>query len=156
MAAGKCYSVLLIRRIRELERSILLIRQIEMQLGFFQTPAAEIILSLAGHPELSTLKYLHTCAERIEQGTPFPTAWQEAVEQESGRSALNRQDLELLLSFGSGLGTTDLSGQKKLCAMHEQMLEEQLNAARKQYQSKGKLGTVLGTAAGAVAVIFFV
>lgn len=156
MAAGKTYSLLLLRRIRELERSALLIRQIELQLSFSQAPPAEIVLSLSGHPELTALRYLSDCAEKLRSGVPFPVAWREAVSQASGSSALNGEDIELLISFGSGLGTTDLSGQKKLCAMHAQLLEERLNAARRQYQSKGKLGTVLGTSAGAVAVLFFV
>lgn len=133
-----------------------MIRQIEIQVGFSQCPVAEIILALAGNQEFAALKYLEACAGRLRSGIPFPQAWREAVTQEAGRSALNREDLELLLSFGRGLGTTDLSGQEKLCSMHEQMLEEQLNAARRQYQSRGKLGTVLGAAAGAVAVIFFI
>lgn len=156
MAAGRFYSLRLMRRIRELERTILLIHQIELRLGFSQAPVADMIPMLASDPELTPLRYLVGCAEKLRENLPFPQAWREAVGQEAGRTALNREDLELLLSFGRGLGTTDLAGQEKLCDMHARMFAQQLEAARGQYQSRGKLGTVLGAAAGAVAVIFFI
>lgn len=156
MTAGKYYSVQLMRRIKALERTILFIRQVELQLDFSQSPVPEIVRLLTDNPELGSLRYLCACVSSIKEGIPFPQAWQESVLDKSRDDALNREDAELLLSFGRGLGTTDLSGQKKLCLMHGQILEDRLENARRQYQNKGKLGTVLGTAAGAVAVILFI
>ncbi|HIR52987.1 MAG TPA: stage III sporulation protein AB [Candidatus Onthovicinus excrementipullorum] len=154
MAAGRFYSGSLIRRIRALERTLLLIGQFEMHLEFSRAPAAEIVMALREHPEFSGLKYLRTCAEEIAAGVDFPGAWRTAVSG-CAADALNAGDAELLLSFGNGLGQTDLPGQEKLCAVHRRMIEERLESARQQYASKGKLGTALGTAAGAVAVLFF-
>lgn len=127
-----------------------------MQMDFSLRPPSEIVLELKDRPEFASLTYLQECVRRMEGGASFPAAWRGAVEQERALGPMKREDTELLLSFGSGLGTTDLPGQKKLCEVHRKMTQQQIAAARQQYASKGRLATVLGTAAGAAAVILFI
>ena len=134
----------------------MMIDQMAVQLEFSQRPPAEIVLELRDRPEFSSLRFLNGCAQELKNGVPFPAAWKQAVAQYSSCGPMKKEDIELLYSFGLGLGTTDLSGQKRLCEAHRKRTEQQLESARKQYASKGKLGTVLGTAAGATAVILFI
>ncbi len=111
-----------------------------------------MVEELSTHQEFSALRYLRACALALAAGKAFPEAWRQAVTSDRA-DALNAGDIELLLSFGGGLGSTDLAGQLRLCAVHRRMFEERLESARSQYASKGRLGPALGTAAGAVAVL---
>ena len=77
-------------------------------------------------------------------------AWEKAVRNKIGTTALKNEDEEILVSFGKMLGNSDLAGQIKniQLTMYQIKLQEQkAEALRKKYETMYKtLGVLGGTA----------
>jgi len=76
-------------------------------------------------------------------------AWEQAVRQCMRRTALNREDEEVLVGFGKMLGSTELDGQIKnirltmeALRMQEKKAEESRNKNETMYKSLGILGGI--------------
>lgn len=76
-------------------------------------------------------------------------AWEQAVMQNIKRTALDREDEEILLTFGKMLGCTDLDGQVKnirlaLDQLKHQEVKAEVSRSRneKMYRSLGVLGGI--------------
>ena len=81
---------------------------------------------------------------------PFPQAWSKALGERAQLGPLRREDINLLLAFGSQLGTTDL-----LCRLYVQLFEERLTQAREWKSKYAKLYLSLGVLGGLLAWILF-
>ena len=76
-------------------------------------------------------------------------AWEQAVRQNIKKTALNKEDEEILLTFGKMLGCTDLEGQIKnirlaLDQLKHQEVKAEVSRSRneKMYRSLGVLGGI--------------
>jgi stage III sporulation protein AB len=76
-------------------------------------------------------------------------AWEQSVRQNIKKTALNREDEEILLTFGKMLGCTDLEGQIKNIRLALDQLKHQevkaevsRNSNEKMYRSLGILGGI--------------
>lgn len=83
-------------------------------------------------------------------------AWNKAVIKNIKKTALNKEDEEILISFGKMLGNSDLEGQIKnirltLCQLKLQ--EQKAEEYKKKYESMYKALGVLGGLA--IAIIMF-
>lgn len=88
-----------------------------------------------------------------EDGKDFPTAWKLAVKNNKTAALLRPRDIQLLLSFGSQLGTTDVSGQVSLCVLYEKLFEEELKSAQNHEEHYGKIYRQSGIFIGAAIII---
>lgn len=86
---------------------------------------------------------------------PFPEAWSTALRERAQLGSLRREDIHLLLAFGSQLGTTDLNGQISLCQLYVRLFEERLIQAREWKSKYAKLYLSLGVLGGLLAWILF-
>lgn len=132
---------------------MLFVRCLAGQIRYRTPPVLELIESTAGMDEFSVLPFVGACAQRCRSGTPFPEAWAQAVGDKKLTGELSRRDVELLLSFGRQLGTTDAVGQLENCALHEEQLGEALRSAREDRTQRGKLYRRLGVLCGAAAIL---
>ncbi|HOQ07528.1 MAG TPA: stage III sporulation protein SpoIIIAB [Clostridiales bacterium] len=93
--------------------------------------------------------FFRTAAELLKDGTAANAseAWEMAVRNCIGLTALNKEDEQILLSFGKMLGSTDLEGQIKnirltlgQLAVQEEKAEENRKKNESMYKSLGILG----------------
>ena len=90
--------------------------------AFFESFSVELEYSMSDLPVIvkrlsdsqmcGCVSFLKECAVLFENGTDFPVAWSQAVT--GNTPLLNVKERDKLLNFGLTLGTTDISGQKKL------------------------------------------
>mgnify|MGYP001054977564 CR=1 FL=1 len=99
----------------------------------------------------TTLKYLDN-----EEFTSIAQAWESSVNENIGKTALTREDAEILVSFGNMLGNSDIQGQIKNITHTLQQLnlqQQKAEEAKKKYDTMYKTLGILG---GAVAVILLI
>lgn len=152
---GQYYSAAAIRRIRALEQVLLLLNAVQNELSYCRTPVRELLHRLTLRGEFSELPFLHVCNRMCEQEIPFPQAWSASLQKRSAAGPLRREDIGLLLAFGSQLGTTDLNGQISLCQLYVRLFEERLVRAREWKSKYAKLYMSLGVLGGLLAWILF-
>ena len=138
---GQYFSAAAVRRIRALEQVLLLLNAIQSELSYCRTPVRELMHRMALRGEFSEL--------------PFPEAWSTALRERAQLGSLRREDIHLLLAFGSQLGTTDLNGQISLCQLYVRLFEERLIQAREWKSKHAKLYLSLGVLGGLLAWILF-
>ena len=88
-----------------------------------------------------------------ETTVSFEAWWQEITERLCRENSLQNSDKELLLSFGSPLGATDLEGQLSHLALYRELLKKQLDGAERDITEKSRLYRTLGLFGGACAAI---
>lgn len=81
------------------------------------------------------------------------TAWELSVKNDKSVFLLSPQDVQLLLSFGSQLGTTDVNGQINLCVLYQKLFEEKLKTAQNYEEHYGKIYRQSGIFIGAAIII---
>ena len=84
-----------------------------------------------------------------EKSISASEAWQRAVTENIGKTALTKEDAEVLLDFGKMLGSSDLEGQIKnirltqtKLGIQEKKAEESRRRNERMYQSLGILGGI--------------
>ncbi len=92
--------------------------------------------------------FSHTI-EKLKQGTGIDaaTAWEQSVRENLGKTALNSEDAEIILSFGELLGSSDIDGQIKnirLAVSQLKLQEEKAEESRAKYEGMYKNLGILG------------
>lgn len=139
------------RQEKILEKITVMLRLISSEIGYFQSPINVIIDKLCENEELKILNFLKICKVNLSE-LDFPEAWKISIEQ----SELERQDKELLLSFGFNMGTSDIAGQQSNCEMHRELFENKLKLVRDKNRKNGKLYTALGLMTGCLIFVVFI
>ena len=94
------------------------------------------------------------CINNLDSDTSYSEAFSQQVRNISKKFALNDADKELLVSFGSELGTTDIGGQVAHAELYQNLFLERLSEAKEQETVKSRLYKVLGFSLGcAVSLI---
>ena len=78
----------------------------------------------------------------------FREWWNKSVEKLTFTTALNKEDLSLLLRFGEKLGVTDVDGQISNCDLYIKLFSERLENAKESENKNVRLYRVLGFSAG--------
>ena len=82
----------------------------------------------------------------VESGIDFPAAWSKAISENTPLLTVDERDK--LLSFGLSLGTTDISGQRKLIKLFEGYFNSYLKNAEIRCEKFYRIYILLGTLAG--------
>lgn len=128
-----------------------LVEQIKIQLNYCSFSTKEILCEMSKLSELQGLDFVKGCAENYET-MPFNILWNEQVMKSKLNFPENEQ--KLILSFGQGLGTTDLDGQIELCSIYERRFMDRLELYSEDYSKHSKLYTSMGFFLGlGVAII---
>lgn len=144
--AGYTESHKLSSRVRQLEAALRFVEAARTEIRFSALPVQRLVQRHGGE-----LPFLRQCAAACENGGSFAAAWSGALADRQG--AFTKKDRELLLSFGEGLGASDLEGQLSHCELYTQLFTVQLNAAREERQRKSKLCLMLGISGGLSAAL---
>ena len=74
----------------------------------------------------------------------------------SNYHSLSKEDIEILLSIGKVLGTTDVEGQVNQIILAEELIENKIKEAEIEKAKNAKLYRVLGTSAGLTLAIILI
>lgn len=94
--------------------------------------------------------------EDADRSQGFLAWWELQTESFAPPHVLHNSDKELLSSFGSQLGTTDLEGQLSHIELCRAMLSKQLSEAEEEQRQKGRLYRTLGVFGGVSAAIMLI
>lgn len=141
-------SIKISNRVYLLEALILLIEQIKTGIRYNSAQISRLVTSLSSREEFRSLTFLSECKANLDNNIAFPKAWKQGVETAFKTGSINEQDKDILLSFGQGLGKTDVEGQISNCDVYIELISNMLLKARQEKESKGKLYTTLGLLSG--------
>lgn len=110
----------------------------------------ELISELTERQRVQELTFLARVMECMSNGMSFPFAWQKALSEDK---LLSCELVELLLSFGDSLGTSDIDGQLMCIERAEGELSVIYENALNQCHKKGKLYRSIGLLGGMTAAL---
>ena len=123
-----------------------LISRIQTELEYNSPPMDALLESLYSADK--ALDFLLDCRENMETGVSFPEAWERAVQT----LAISGEDRKSLITFGAGLGTTDVAGQSRQCRLYREIFAKShanAESERKKYAAYlPKLSLLLGLCCG--------
>lgn len=140
------------RRVRELECSISLVEAMKAELRFTLAEPSALLHELIKREWAGSLPFLKRCDDFCRRGDPFPLAWAKSIDAEKNMT-MTPADMENLEILGETLGSTGLEGQIDQLALIRDRLQSQLEDAKEQYQTSGRLYRSLGVLGGIALVI---
>ena len=81
-------------------------------------------------------------------------AWEKEIKESD--NSLSKEDIEILLSIGKVLGTTDVEGQINQIILAEELIENKIKEAEIEKAKNAKLYRMLGTSAGLTLAIILI
>ena len=145
-----------------LKRRTLLLEKCQSFLTFTATmiryshaTVGEIMESASRQEEFKELGFPAGCHALLEEGFPFPEAWQHSLDCCKGL-CLDSGDRSLLAELGGSLGTSDVEGQLETIRLFETRLSLRLDGARELQKTKGKLYRSLGVLSGLGLVVLLI
>lgn len=153
--AGKIFSTRVKERVKTLEKFRLMLKLMQTEIEYVNAPTYELLKNASERKELKDLFFLSECLMKLNSGAPFDLSWQEAVKR-TKPPELENEDLQLIISFGNSLGTTDQDGQLKLCGMYEELIVQKIQEARVKMKTHASLYSKLGIICGIAVVIILI
>lgn len=134
-----------------------LLQMFENQISYSSDVLAEVFerISRAGG---ETGILFRTTVDLLKDGSAANAseAWEKAVRKCIGRTALKRDDEQILLSFGKSLGNTDLEGQIKNIRLSLGQLALQVEKAEENRKKNESMYKSLGVLGGLALVIILI
>lgn len=130
-----------------MEKILLLTEKIKIHLIYEQTETKQLINYFAKEEEFSNLTFLRACQQKLQEGIPFPTAWEESFHL-SPMPALSPEDLRKLRLLSGIIGKSDVKTQLGGIDLIRTLLQQSLTEAGQIYQEKGKVYRSLGILGG--------
>lgn len=155
---GIYFSVQLKARIEELielKKILLLLRG---NIRYASTPLTEALYSISLRHTGELRAFLDYVCEQMEQmrGKTIDQIWKEGVELTLKSLALNKQDKQDLISFGTNLGYLDKEMQLSSIDYYVATLETEIEEASKTSKEKSYLYNSLGLMAGIFVTIVLI
>lgn len=141
------------KRIKLLTEILLFISAVKNEIEFNRKPIISIFREKCSGNFAKSLSFISECVTLTEEGKDFTSAWEMSIKNDQRISLLSPQDVQLLLSYGSQLGTTDVNGQISLCVLYQKLFEEKLKAAQAYEEHYGKIYRQSGIFIGAAIII---
>lgn len=152
---GQMLSRRLEKRVRLLQKICVLFSCVCTKIEFTAQSAADIFSYLSDCGDFDDLLFIKKCAEALARGESFEDAWNRSLLNRENAKELKKGDLEVLLSFGSLFGTTDVAGQSANCKLHIKLAEDKLENAKKELELYSKPVRSLGILFAAAVYIIF-
>ncbi len=153
---GQLISLKLEQRVKMLEKIYLLFSQISAKIHFTADSAKDIFVSLERCENYEILPFVGECSRLLSQGKSFNEAWSDALKQKENTRSLKKEDVELLMSFSSSFGATDVSGQISNCALHMELVKEKTATAKRDFDLYSKPVKGICALIGTAIFVFFI
>lgn len=136
------------KRAQKFENAIALITLMHDQLRFLQPSTHKLITQLCHMMQFAKEDYINICAQKLDEGMPFPNAWYYGIEK------IDNVLKEILTPLADILGAQDLETQLNALLNTKALLLNALEIAREDTLKLSKLYTSLGFMCGlALAII---
>jgi stage III sporulation protein AB len=135
------------RVLRNLETAL---SMLETEINYGHSPLPEALENISNkcEKEVSGL-FLNTSKNmKLKEGITADEAWEKALKEFSISSSLSNSDMEILISFGRYLGSTDIEDQIKNIKLVLANLKWQGEIALEEKQKNEKLWKYLGVLSG--------
>lgn len=132
-----------VKLLREIEKMFVYIKN---NISYVAKPLKEIFYELAHSKEFKELDFIETCNDNLKNGEKFELAFVSGVQK--SELPLRQEDKELLISFGSQLGSSDIDGEMNKLAFYQDKLKILQKEATEKRDKLAKLYTSLGIFAG--------
>ena len=126
---------------------------LQNKIKFTHKPLGEIFEEMSEIDKKSKVSKIFTkCTQELEKEN-VQDAWNEAVDEERFLLNFNNEDINLIKSFGSMLGKTDVDGQMSEINQFVSLLNGQIVTAEEEKNKNSKMYKSLGTIVGLGIVI---
>jgi stage III sporulation protein AB len=137
------------RRPQELRTLQAMLKMFENEITFLSNVLAEAFekISRSNTGEVSSFFKKTIDILKEDRSLTASDAWERAIKENITKTSLNKEDGEILTSFGRMLGSSDLEGQIKnigLTLTQLNLQEQKAEEARKKYETMYKTLGVLG------------
>lgn len=146
---GCAMSGTLTARKQFLQQFITFLNTLKTYIRFNSGEIRELVISCADSKPLEPIR-------ATVENTPdkqFSQVWQQAVAAIPTSTGLSKEDKQLLLEFGSALGTTDVEGQINHIDLYSTLFQTALDDAIDNYVKKSKLYKMLGLFSGTATAL---
>ncbi len=130
----------------------MLIDSISASVSFEEKDLSTMFRDLYKREKIKDLYFLKSVM--TDEKRQFFDRWEEGLNKSVKKNYFNKDDISLLLSFGSSLGITDGKGQVSNCELHKKLLEKQLAEAEINLKEKSKVNTALSILSGSLFAVF--
>lgn len=152
---GRMFSMRIKERVKTLEKFRLMLKLMQTEIEYVNMPTYEMLKNASERQELSDLFFINDCLMLIDSGNPFDLSWSQSI-QKTKPPELENDDIQLILSFGKSLGTTDRDGQLSLCGMYEELIVKKAQEAQAKAKSHAALYSKLGIICGVALAIILI
>lgn len=145
------------KRIKELETLIYLFERLKGEIDYQLTPLREACIQITKSKGEGVHLIFLSFAEELqsEQGN-LQIMWQKALDKNKPYLHLNKEDYEIISTFGSNSVYLDKNMEKRNLEMVIERLEECYKEAKAKYKKCSKLNRSLGVLIGGALVIFLI
>jgi stage III sporulation protein AB len=143
------------QQLRELQA---LLQMFENQISYLSDVLAEAFERIYRSSNCEVAVFFSSTVEKLKmnRGLNASQAWEAAIRENIKKTALDKEDEEILVSFGRILGSSDLDGQVKnirLALSQLKMQEQKAEANRKKNEGMYKSLGILGGLAVVIVLI---
>jgi len=155
---GNIYASSYGERVKLLSHLISTLQMLETEIVYGATPLPLLLPRIATKSKEEIADILLEVSDILlkKEGDTFAEAWRRAVNINRKKSAFHRDDLDLLISLGNNLGTSDRENQVKHIRLAMEDIKRNFEAAVAQQQKNAGLYKHLGLLAGVTIVIILI
>ncbi len=150
---GQIYSKKYINRVKELESIKQILNELKTKIKFTYKPLQDIFYEIASNYHDNIGKIFESISNNMKD-IDLKEAWEKEIKESD--NSLSKEDIEILLSIGKVLGTTDVEGQVNQIILAEELIENKIKEAEIEKAKNAKLYRVLGTSAGLTLAIILI
>ncbi|MET1247805.1 stage III sporulation protein SpoIIIAB [Sporolactobacillus sp. STCC-11] len=159
--ASTAGGLLLARQYRDRPREIRqwrsALQSIEAEIVYGRVPVDQMAEDLSRQIPMPLSHFFRLLKEQLcSEGLPLQEAWSNSVEQFWPRTSMKQPEKEIMLQFGSTLGTEDAENQKKHIQLALAHLEREESDARQSQKANEKMMRSLGFLTGVLVVLLFI
>lgn len=143
--SGIIISVHYKKREELLEKTLLFIKNLKIDLSYSNMTLSAIIEKYANNEYYSPLSFLSDCFKKIADGGDIPDSWKVGVEKEK---LYTKQEKEKLVNLGFFLGSVGLDGQLNMLELYENYFAAFYGKAHENKEKYSKTAIITGTFLG--------
>ncbi|CAM3244307.1 stage III sporulation protein SpoIIIAB [Sporolactobacillus spathodeae] len=142
------------RQIRQWRSAL---QSMEAEIIYGRIPVGELAVHLEKQlPQPISCFFQYLQDALFKEGYPLQDAWRQAVLHYWPQTAMKTAEREVVLQFGTTLGTGDVANQKKHIQLALAQLEAEENEARRDQATHEKMMRSLGFLAGLLVVLLLI
>lgn len=145
-------------RIEHLQSVLTALMSLEAEMKYRLDPLSTLFYRVGSFSTGYTQNLFLEASSSLKEWTfqDFSVIWANTVEKTYETSSLTTKDKQVLSDIGLDLGKTHISGHDTMFSRTYTLLEQQIQEAKHEKETKGKLYKTLGTASGILIVILMV